>query len=682
MDTWIWTELLAFDNAAPDLGVEAYFASLQATPQGITLLLTAVDFVLQHENWTAPHILPADVCSRMGHSGNGLRDRQQWDSEQLKRLVAQLHRKGCKVVFSLFCYYLADRFHHEWATDHPECLTGWDDGAVNLLAPLKDGTLLEDLFVRKLMEVEEYYGFDGWHGPDTCGPGWPVFNSYYGNAFVAMFRDWLGSERLPAQYRQDLANREQGKQRMRWIWENLRDEWIDFMNARWLSFWKKILDAMHATGRIALINSPDTKCLFGGLYYLGLDYRAVARLGVDMIVMETTSTGFSLTRGWRDYMTEFAAVMQEMAASMPGVKVCMMLSIKDTVESYDAIRHFRPMFERDYHFLASRQIHWNGQLRRTAEAFMVCLGDTITTEEWEWLKRLDEAACSFQATSAGELTWLHDPNAYEALRAEYRTRGTQEECYQIARLEELGGLDIAVIATPQELDSLDGPLVVPNFHLLDEALKRRILAKRQLVVLTGDLRPGTDYPARATVVHVRLNTGWTFTCAILNSPHSAEAAEHSSPDGIPFDTAPASWNPYAELPPGANVPDLFWKDCAAKIRGALENHPLENGARKDGLFGSVSSTGNEVAIYRQWDKEGRQRIGIYSRVFTYRAPRLRLEEGANLTVQSEFPRGKLCVKDGIVQSVDPFGKPTNLPPCGIIVVDEEKSRDAFNHPQP
>ena len=680
MDTWIWTELLAFDNAAPDLGVGAYFANLKTKPRGITLLLTAVDFVLQHENWTAPHTFPADICSRMGHSGNGVRRRQEWDSEQLRRLVALLHQHGCKVVFSLFCYYLADRFHHEWATDHPECLTGWDDGAVNLLARLKDGTLLEDLFVRKLTQVEEYYGFDGWHGPDTCGPGWPVFNSYFGNAFVAQFRDWLGSERLPAQYRQDLADREQGKERMRWIWENLRDEWIDFMNARWLSFWRKILDALHASRRIAVINSPDTKCLFGGLYYLGFDYQAVARLGVDMIVMETTSTGFSLTRGWRDYMTEFAAVMQEMAVSMPGVKVCMMLSIKDAVESYDAISHFRPMFERDYHFLASRQIWKNGQLRRTAEAFMVCLGDTISSEEWDWLKRLDEAACSFPATRAGELTWLHDPGVYEALRAEYRARGTQEECYQIARLEELGGLDIAVIATPQELDSLDEPLIVPNFHLLDDALKRRILARRQLVVLTGDLRPGTDYPETATAVRMRVNTGRTFSCAILNSSQPGEVDELPCPDAPPFDTAPASWNPYAELPPRAEIPAAFWKACAAKVRGALGSHPLETGAKKAGLFGSVSSTGNEVAIYRQWDQEGRQRIGIYSRVFTYRAPRLRLKDGARLAVRSEFPRGELRVKDGFVQSAEPFGKPTNLPPCGIIVIDEDNNIDTC--PQP
>ena len=671
MDNWIWTELLAFDTDSPDLGVADYFAKLKTAPQGITLLLTAVDFVLQHENWSEPHPFPADVCARLGHSGNGVRPRQAWDSEQLRCLVGLLHDRGCKVVFSLFCYYLEDRFHREWASEHKECLTGWDDGAVNLLARLKDGTLLEDIFVRKLMEVEDYYGFDGWHASDTCGPGWPIFNSYFGNAFIAMFRDWLGSERLPAQYRQDLTDKEQGKERMRWIWENLREEWIDFLNSRWFTFWDKVISALHATGRLAIVNSPDTKCLFGSLYYLGQDYRTLATLGVDMIVMETTSPGFSLTRGWRDYLTEFAAVMQEMAVSMPGVSICMMPSIKDTVESYDALAHCHSMYERDFHFLASRQIRKDGKLRRTADAFLVCLGDAITEAEWEWLDKLEMSACSFQPTRAGDLTWLHDSRAYEAMRAEYRAKGTTEACYHIARLEELGCLDIPVIASPWELDSLDEPLIVPNFHLLDKDLKQRVLAKQQLLVLLGDLRRDAGYPADAIVIRTQQETGWLLSCAILNSGLPSETIDIAPSVETPFDTAPASWNPYADLPPATAIPVAFWLVCAKKIRRALGDYPLENGPQKTGIFGSVTSTGNEVSLYRQWDKQGTQRVGLYSRVNTYRAPRLHLDEGTVITVRSEFPRGKLCVREGLVKSSDPLGKPTNLPPCGIIVLDAE-----------
>ena len=672
MDIWIWTELLAFDNESPDLGVTEYFARQKTKPQGITLLISAVDFVLQHENWSSPHAFPADICSRMGHEGNGVRKRQNWDSEQLKRLVNLIHAHDCKVVFSFFCYYLGNKFHREWAHEHPECLTGWNNGSVNLMARMADGTLLEDYFVRKLMEVEEYYGFDGWHGPDNCGPGWTIFTNYFGNAFVALFRDWLGADRLPEEYRHDLADDAQGKERMRWIWENLRDEWIDFINSRWTSFWKKTVDALHATGRIAVINSPDTKCLFGCLYYLGMDYRDIARIGVDMIVMETTSIGFSLTRGWRDYMTEFAAVMQEMATSMPGVKICMMPSIKDAVESYDALDHFKPMFERDFHYLATRHIMKNGQLNRTAEAFLVCLGDYITDEEWRWLDQLYEASTSFKATRSGELVWLHAPEVYESLRAEYRRKGTPEECYQIARLEELGGLDISTVATPNELDALEHPLIVPNFHLLNNALKQKILAKKQLVVLLGDLQPQKDYPSGAAVVRQPLNTGWTLSCAILNSSLSSDVTElEPAIDAIPFCTTPVPWNPYADLPPAATVPPAFWQACSAKIRSALGELPLDNSTKTVGAFNSTSPVGNEVAMYRQWNAQGAQRIGLYSRVFTYRRPNLHLADGAKVTAKTTFPRGELCVKNGVVQSDDPFGKPTNIPPCGLIVMEVE-----------
>ena len=61
-DIWIWTEPLAFDNEAEDCGVAAYFDAMGFLPEGISLLLTSMDFVLQHENWTTEHVFPEDVC--------------------------------------------------------------------------------------------------------------------------------------------------------------------------------------------------------------------------------------------------------------------------------------------------------------------------------------------------------------------------------------------------------------------------------------------------------------------------------------------------------------------------------------------------------------------------------------------------------------------------------------------
>ena len=669
MEIWIWTELLAFDNESPDLGVGEYFGRLKERPAGFTFLVSSIDFVLQHENWREPHPFPADICSRTGHEGNGVRNRQNWNSAQLKRLVELLHAQGCKVLFSFFCGYLKNAFHQEWASEHPEALSGWNAGSVNLIARLKDGTLLEDFFVGKLMEVEEYYGFDGWHGPDNCGPGWTIFKNYHGNAFAAQFREWVGEERFPAEYRADLKEEKQGQERLAWIWENLREEWIDFFVTRWETFWKKVVEVLHRTGRIAVINSPDTKSIFGCLYYLGFDYRRIARLGVDMIIMETASISFSLGRGKRDYMTEFAAVMQEMAVSMPGVKVCMMPCIKDAVESYDALEHFRPMYERDYHFYASRHIQEGGRLRRTSQAFLVCLGDYITSPEWEWLEQLFEASSSFHATKAGELVWLHDAGSYEPLRAEYRSKGTPEACYQIARLEEVGCLDISTIASIEELPHLESPLVVPNFHLLDAKTRQSVLSKRQLLVLLGDLRPNVDYPAEAVAVRLSASTGLTFTCAILNSGLPAEELFLQPEENTPFTTAPSVWHCYADLPPAIEVPAAFWLACGERIGKALGESPLEKGGKTLGIYGSKAPDGNEVSYFRQWDENGLQRIGIYSRVFSYRVPKYHLPEGVAVTPRTSFPRSNLRVKKGLVVSSDFFGKPLNIPPCGIAVID-------------
>lgn len=669
LDIWIWTELLAFDNASPDFGVSEYFSKMNFMPKGITFLLSSPDFILQHENWTETHILPEDICSRRGHHGNGVRKRQEWTSQQFKQLVALLQARGCKVVFNVFGAHLEDKFHREWLTDHPECRTGWKYGALNPLSRLNDGTPFEEFFTKKLMEVEDYYGFDGWHGPDNNGPSWTICYYDDSNEFAALFREEIGVERFPKEYQQDVATEEEAQVRGRWIWENLRDEWIDFNNKRWMALWKSAVDALHAAGKIAIINSPNTKCNFGSLYYLGFDYRDIAKIGVDIMVVETTSIGFTLLRAARDYMTEFGAVMQEMAATMPGVQMCMMPSIKDAVESYDSLTHAAAMFERDFHYLASRHIIRGGKLHRTAESFLVCLGDYITAAEWETLSKLFDTSCSFDATKAGELVWIHTPDCYEPLRKEYRRLGTQESCYQISKLEELGNIDIATIATPEELPNITQPIIVPNFHLLKPDVKAAVLSKKQLTVLLGNLTEA-DYPQGACVIKVPLRQGYTHTCAILNSnlPAGVKSLDRYY-DAAPFDSSPKAWNSYSELPPATMPPDEFWKQCAAALRDALGPIPLENGIKRTGLYMSSTAYGNDVAIYREWNKEGTERVGIYSRKSIYCVPLYHVDEGTKVTTWTAFPRGDLCVKDGILTTDEPFGKPTSIPPNGIIVVE-------------
>ena len=151
LERWIWTELLAFDMEQSDYGVSDYLEKVGFAPDGITFLLSAVDFVLLHDGMEHEKVLFPDICSRVGHKRNEERFRQDWTNWKLRGLVTELHKRHVKVFFSIFNYYLEDRFHHEWATEHPEILRAYKNQkpsyGFTLLARLKDGTLFEDVFI-------------------------------------------------------------------------------------------------------------------------------------------------------------------------------------------------------------------------------------------------------------------------------------------------------------------------------------------------------------------------------------------------------------------------------------------------------------------------------------------------------------------------------------------------------
>ncbi|MEI6504243.1 MAG: hypothetical protein WCP21_24790, partial [Armatimonadota bacterium] len=100
-EAWLWTELLAFDNTSCDLGVGEYLERLGFTPTGISLMASASDFIVLHEDLSEERPLFPDVCARFGQAGNEERQRQDWTNFQLRDLVAKLQAAGVQVYVSV-----------------------------------------------------------------------------------------------------------------------------------------------------------------------------------------------------------------------------------------------------------------------------------------------------------------------------------------------------------------------------------------------------------------------------------------------------------------------------------------------------------------------------------------------------------------------------------------------------
>ena len=266
-ESWIWTELLAFDNTLPDFGVRAYLDHSCHIPYGISLLLMSPDFLLRHA-WDADAFIPADAASRQGHLTNGKQQRQDWTQKQLKALVQELQKYNIKVIFSIFCNDLGDVFHREFINEFCE-VPGF-----NPLLKLKDGRDAGVLFCEKLGEVIADYGFDGWHAGDTIACPWDIGHICYGpDQLFNRFREQCSITGIPEELKSTGSDFSLWRKRLDWLVASYPVEWSDFLLENWHNFWQVCIDTVHRLNGVVVANSPNTKSVFGALQYMALDYR-------------------------------------------------------------------------------------------------------------------------------------------------------------------------------------------------------------------------------------------------------------------------------------------------------------------------------------------------------------------------------------------------------------------------
>jgi len=670
-ETWIWTELLAFDNRLADQGVDAYIECLGFVPAGISLMASASDFVMLHEPLDRERVLFPDVCARFGHSGNEERARQEWTNLQLRSLVAHLKKKGITVLVSVFAAYHHDQFHREWLTDHPEARIvyrhlGVTDG-LSVIARLADGTPYEDLFVPQLVRVIEDYGFDGWHGPDCLGPGGSIAHSDGSDGIVAQFVDFLGGS-WP-QGIEVMTDHEVSRVQARLdvIWEHFRAEWIEFNMQRWEQFWRKIVQALRPLGAKTMINSGNTKAAFESMYIYGMDYRRIARLGVDYLVVETVAANLALINGGYERHFDFAATLAEMKALVPDMKLLFLHGVKDVVESYDLLRHAPARLEREVFTLANQFIRTeDGDLQRCASGLMVCLGDGLAPSEWHYLRQQWRSGYSFAPVRAGDLTWLWGDTTVDALLTDYPRHGTWPGFLQVSRLVQTYGLQINAICRVENLGQAHGPLLVPNADLLPAATRRELESyDGGPVVLLGRLRD-IAATASASVVTCRMTEDYAMACVVLHAGLPPSMLEVDPPGGPPFtDSRPPCF--FCDAPDYMPVPAIFWEQASAVITASVDAWRAAN--HVPGCQALNREAG--LSVMSLEDSAGRLRTALVSSQATYLVPEFRFSaHPVAVTKISGFPYTPLALAGDSVRSGH-NQSPLHLPPHGIVVMDVE-----------
>jgi hypothetical protein len=477
-ERWIWTELIAFDNTDDDFGVGEYIATAGFTPDAICLLLTSPDFILAFEPVAEEVVLPADYCARDGHEFNQQRARQDWTNHQLRALIENLRKRGVAVYVTVFTRFYGDRFHHEWLSDHREVCkvyreAGWT-ASLNPLARLADGTYFQDIFAAKLVATIQWYGFDGWHGADGWGPhNGPLWRVDASDDTIVQFAEMTAAELPDIVTRACVHDIEKLEQRMAWIWKSVRREWIEFNVQRWTDFWQKMVEALHAVGKKAVINSSWGRAPWESLYRYGIDYRRIFASGVDAMVVETVAAGLAMdprpgtATPERHY--DFLSMLMLIRAYVPEMKLIFLQNAHDVVEEWDAIRHLPTLLEKEIYALNNIfHVTDSGALQPSADGFLVCLGDGLTDGHWDWLRQRWEQSLGPVPTRSLGATVLWSDHAMQAQVDEFTHTRACNSHRLITRLMSRGPQVHATVRV-EDLDVLSGPLLVPNPHLLAAA---------------------------------------------------------------------------------------------------------------------------------------------------------------------------------------------------------------------
>jgi hypothetical protein len=577
----VWMPMIGFDREEADKGVGKLLERTSFTPNGVSAFLFHPDIVHQHAGMSVERVLPPDNCSYYGSARNEERARQEWTSYDLRTLVANLNAAGVEPYLGIMGVDLGDRWHREWISEHPEVklASRTYEWSLNVLKRLADGTYYEDFFVDKLCETLTDYGFAGLQVADNfCPSAATIHDGDFSADMLDQFVAHSGVS-LPPELRDGLRDDSRAMRARRgdWIWRSCRQEWVEFHAWRWEQFWRKVCGRLHELGKKTIVLGMYCTDPFETLYCKGIDLRRLVRAGVVYLMPNIVPTGLRLQHSdYPDRFHRYMALAPLTAAFVPDGKLVSLLGVKDATEEWDVLHHAPCLLERDIYTLLSFMADTGAGMKRCLDGLMVCLGDGIRAEEWQWLRERFEVGFveDVKRVLAPTLVWS-DAAFRNTLPAYIRTRRWTLHKFTYEMAER--GARCGAVMRIENLASAQGGLFVPNFDLLSEAEKRAVAGYRKGPVVCTAADEGfhpEEYGIRPDIYFVdKFSTyplcAFAFNASIENKDAIMALAETDDGtgnlQGDPVDAEEHS-NVLAETLTFAKVTAGFGDACALLLR--------------------------------------------------------------------------------------------------------------------
>lgn len=692
-ETFIWTPLIGFDKEQKDKGVDEYYSNLGFKPDGISLFVFCPDIVHYHEGMEKERILPPDNCNYYGNVRNEIRDIQQWTNHELRELVSGLEKRGAETYMGIMGVFV-DRDplqpesynigHHEWLLDHNELVatcTNYNYG-LNVLKRFKDGSYYEDFFLDKIRQALKDYGFSGLHTADLfCPPGYTTQDGDFSDDMTEQFTSHSGIQ-LPDEIGCPIDNYDRAGIRKRgsYIWNNHRQQWLEFSTWRWASFWKKICDGLHEDGKKVIVNNAWCSEPFEAIYRYGIDYKKLYAAGVDCIAAESLATsvhssGHDPNEPYRLY--NYMTMPSFMKAHTPSGKVLCLNGVKDSTEEWSVITHSPSHVEREVYSLTNYFLQTSNGLERAMDGFLVCLGDGLTKDEWSWLRERHETGFAEIPDKVLTPTMIWSDQMVYGFLPDYIETKRWSAHQTIVEFAKKGG-QIGAISPIENLANVNGPIFIPNIDLLTQAEIEAIAAYNRGAIFCTSLvdrhfqMPGieADLYFEDPQADCKMCI-WGFHLGDFDRENiTASLGEDDGSKDVEGDPREAAENLHfrKDLIYRRVSTGFIWA-CAKLLRACYDcelttdiENPILPLRMKDGRIRLLLGNDNRVQYRLSHIKSKRAIKSVVSKSTFPALPAKLLDENGRIII----PKA-----DGSHQSITPFGCIAKIPPGGLTILDVE-----------
>jgi hypothetical protein len=162
---------------------------------------------------------------------------------------------------------------------------------------------------------------------------------------------------------------------------------------RYADNWRVIVSALKKKNLKCWLNTCWTRDPYEALYRYGVDYRLLAKTGIDGFVVESSAAAQSI-EGWNfqksSPIDRSTAMLMRLKACVPNTPLVLLHAINDGTEQWSALRHSPTRTASEIMALGSV---FYGE-KRALKGVLACLADGIAAQEWNALGKMWEL--SFQ----------------------------------------------------------------------------------------------------------------------------------------------------------------------------------------------------------------------------------------------------------------------------------------------